>query len=348
MNGLFSFQNLQGGILLGPSFIERDAKVKNKLYQARENELLRTFAIMGGIYSIFLVGVKMDTALIARSAKNSWRIGIFGFMLALAGTTSLIFTLIDHFPGILSRGPFVFYVSLSLSYTFFPVVAHALEELNLMNSELGQLSMSCAMLNDFIYWFFLGLSVAFRQETITQSLHALITFIAFMFFMFTFIRRRVLSIVRKTPAGKPIKELYIIMVLVGVLVMTFISDAIGATSILGALLLGLVIPAGPPLGSAIVQKTECIVSEFLMPLFFVHVGYSINLKSIHDWPMFIRFQLVIIVGYFSKFVGTVAASVSCKIRLKSSVMLGLIMNIKGIFELIHFHRWKSNQVINWF
>ncbi|PON83271.1 DNA-directed DNA polymerase [Trema orientale] len=335
-----------GGIILGPSFLGRNPDVESKYNQPRENELLRTLAIIGGIYSVFLVGVKMDTALIVRSARNAWRIGIFGFLLALTVTTSLTFSLVGHFPGILVRGPFVFYVPLALSYSFFPVVAHALEELDLMNSELGQLAMSCAMLNDLIYWFFLGLSVAFKQEKMSQSVQALFAFITFMIFTFTVIRRRILSIIRNTPFGKPVNEIYIVMVLVGVLVMAFISDFIGATSILGSLLLGLVIPAGPPLGSTIVQKTECFVSEFLMPLFFVHVGYSTDLKSIHNWQMFTKFQIVIVLGYFSKFFGTLLASFSCNIRFKSALMLSLIMNIKGILELIQFHRWKTNHYID--
>lgn len=134
------------------------------------------------------------------------------------------------------------------------------------------------------------------------------------------------------------------MLLIGVLIMAVISDFIGSTSILGSLLFGLVIPAGPPLGSMIVQKTECFVNEFLMPLLFVHAGYSTDVNSIKDWKTFTKFQVVILLAYFSKFLGTFVASLTCKIKFRSAVVLGLMMNIKGILELIHIHRWKSSQV----
>lgn len=132
-------------------------------------------------------------------------------------------------------------------------------------------------------------------------------------------------------------------VLLGVLVMAFVSSSIGVTPILGSLLLGLVIPGGQPFGSAIVQKTESIVSEFL-PIFYIQVGYSTDVYSIHNWPMFIKFQIIIALAYFAKFIVTFLASLTCKIRCWGALILGLIMNIKGILELIHYHRWKSNQV----
>lgn len=301
-------------------------------------------AIIGGIYSVFLVGVKMDKFLIMRSAKNAWRIGIFGFLSSVTVGTCLFFAQLSTFPGVRVRGPFVFYVPLSLSYTFFPVLTQALEELNLMNSELGQLAMSSAVLNDIIFWFFLALSVAFKQEKLSQSIQALCAFMTLVLLTFTVIRRSVRSAIKRTPVGKPIKEIYITTVLLGVLVMALVSSSIGVTSILGSLLLGLVIPGGPPLGSAIVLKTESVVSEFLMPMFFVQVGYSTDLKAIHNWPVFIKFQIIIALAYFTKFLGTFLASLTCKISVRSALMLGLIMNIKGILELIHYHRWKSNQV----
>ncbi|KAF4364056.1 hypothetical protein CsatB_010083 [Cannabis sativa] len=335
-----------GGIILGPSFIGGIPIVKATLYQPRETELFRTLAIIGGLYAVFLVGVKMDSSLIARSAKNSWRIGICGFLLALTVTSTLIFTQLDHLPGIIMRGPFVFYVPLSLSYTFFPVVAEALEELNLMNTELGQLAMSSAMLNDFIFWFFLGLSVAFKQDTISHSIRAMFSFIVLAIFTFTVVRGRVKLIIRKTPIGKPINDVYIVCILVGVLFMALASDFIGSTSLLGPLLLGLVIPAGPPLGSALVQKTECFVSEFLLPLLFVQVGYSTDLKIIRNWEMFAKFQIIIVLGYLSKFVGTLLFSLSCKIKFKSAILLSLIMNIKGLLELINLHRWIFSTYID--
>uniref|UniRef100_A0A803NU67 Cation/H+ exchanger domain-containing protein n=1 Tax=Cannabis sativa TaxID=3483 RepID=A0A803NU67_CANSA len=282
-----------GGIILGPSFIGGIPIVKATLYQPRETELFRTLAIIGGLYAVFLVGVKMDSSLIARSAKNSWRIGICGFLLALTVTSTLIFTQLDHLPGIIMRGPFVFYVPLSLSYTFFPVVAEALEELNLMNTELGQLAMSSAMLNDFIFWFFLGLSVAFKQDTISHSIRAMFSFIVLAIFTFTVVRGRVKLIIRKTPIGKPINDVYIVCILVGVLFMALASDFIGSTSLLGPLLLG-------------------------SSLFW---GIYPNLLEL-------------------------CCFLSCKIKFKSAILLSLIMNIKGLLELINLHRWIFSTYID--
>ncbi|KAK9913791.1 hypothetical protein M0R45_037600 [Rubus argutus] len=50
-----------------------------------------------------------------------------------------------------------------MSFTYFQVVAQALYELNLMSSELGQLAMSSAMLNDVMQWFAMSVRIILTQ-----------------------------------------------------------------------------------------------------------------------------------------------------------------------------------------
>lgn len=321
----------------------RNHTFREKLFPLRESEFLSTAATIGAIYSIFLIAVKMDIDIIVRAARNAWRIGIAGFVLPLVVSYACLHPLADQFHGVM-KGTFLFYVALSLSFTYFPIVAEALQELNLVNSELGQLAMSSGMLNDVIQWFFIALSVIIRQETTGHALGSLICFLALVFLGIQVIRPAVVMIIKETPEGKPVREFYIITLLIGVLVMGFASDAIGGSSVIGPMFLGLVIPDGPPLGAALVEKCEYIVSEFFMPLFYIHVGYTVDVGSITDWGSFHRFQIAFNMGCLAKLLGTMLAAMCCKIRFKNALLLGLIMNIKGILEIICFYKWKSRKV----
>ncbi|CAN6705309.1 unnamed protein product [Malus baccata var. baccata] len=108
--------------------------------------------------------------------------------------------------------------------------------------------------------------------------------------------------------------------------MAFICDSLGATATMGAVILGLVIPEGPPLGTTLVHKTETLVSEFLLPMFFFRIGYSVDVYSISDWVSFSELQILITVSYFTKIVGITAAALWCKFGLKNSLMLSMAID----------------------
>ncbi|KAL5568847.1 hypothetical protein UlMin_025422 [Ulmus minor] len=334
------------GFILGPSLLGHNETIK-KLFPAKERELLVTLSMLGALYYTFIMGVKMDLSLIIRLVKPTWRIGLLGgFLCPLVVSSTLYFALFHPFPAIALNGMSRLFVPMSLSYTFFPPVAEGLKELDLLDSELGQIAMSSAVLNDVVFWLFSVLSVAFRQDTTRHGIQAFISFMAFVVFTYLFIRPTMLLILRRTPEGKPIKEFYVIILLVGVLVMSAISDMIGAKPMFGALIFGLIVPAGPPLGAAIVQRAESILFQFFLPMFYLHVGRTIDVRLIGNWDGFIRFQITIVVAILAKVVGVVLASYSCSIRLKHGLLLGAIMNIKGIHNLIQFYRWKNQKLID--
>lgn len=129
--------------------------------------------------------------------------------------------------------------------------------------------------------------------------------------------------------------------------MGFITDFIGTSIIYGALILGFIIPDGPPMGSILVEKSEFLVSEVLLPLLFVRVGYEMNVHAIRNWDAFITLGCILFAGYFAKFVGIVLASLSFKLRPKHVFLLGLIMNNKGIIELNTYFQWRNREVRLW-
>ncbi|KAL5568850.1 hypothetical protein UlMin_025425 [Ulmus minor] len=331
-----------GGFILGPSLVGHNETINSKLFSAKERELFATLAMLGPLYSLFLIGVKMDISLTIKLVKTTWRVGILGgYLCPLIGTFALFVTLCPTFPNW-----FRFYFPMVFSCTLFPSVAGGLEELNLWDSELGQISMSSAVLNDIIFWSLSMVALTLRQDTKIHSIQAFVGFMTLLVFTYYFLRPIILLILKKTPEGKPIKEFHITLLLVGVLVMASMSDAVGGRPYFGGFILGISVPAGPPLGAAIVQKTESFVSEFFMPLFYLQVGHTINIRFMVDLDAFARFQITIVMTFLAKFVGVVLASHSCSIRFKHGILLGAMMNIKGILELVIFYRWKDMQYID--
>lgn len=149
----------------------------------------------------------------------------------------------------------------------------------------------------------------------------------FMFIRFVFLFNRDTAelIIRRARVGKPVNEMYIISIFVGVLVMAALSDAIGLYFFIGPILFGLVMPNGPPLATTITEKSELIIQEFLMPFFYLYIGINTNLYRIRNhWKVAITFQGILFAGFFTKVVACVLVSPTYDIRLKHGLVLGLI------------------------
>ncbi|ONI24712.1 hypothetical protein PRUPE_2G257200 [Prunus persica] len=340
--------NTQSGIILGSSVLGGSKAFKDRLFAAKVIPLFDTMATVGAIYSMFLDALKFDATRFKRTAKDSVKIGLVGCILPSVVTSTLLL-LLGLGGAIHGLGPApagTFYLTITFSLTFFPVVAQAMDELNLMTSELGQFAMSSAILNDVIFWFLIALHLIFTKPDATYRIESFISVFGLILFTVYVIRAIMLSIVKNIPQGQEAKEVHVVAIQLGVLVMAFISNALGTAPYAGVVLLGLAIPGGPPLGAAIVHKTEYLVSQILMPMFFFYVGYRINLYSIHDWMRFSILQTIIIMSYVSKIVAVVAAAMWCKIGFKNGRRLSMAMSVKGIIAIISYSRWRTVKLID--
>lgn len=333
----------QGGIILGPSVLSRNAAFKEAVFPARGEPVLNTVATFGLMYVIFLIGVRMDPTLVVRSGKKGVIIGLSGFLLPLALTTAgssgaAMATERD----VSRRSTFLFALATSLSVTSFAVLSPILSELNLLNSDLGRIAMSASMTTDGIAWLIMVgyiLAEAFLVSPAT-SLWAFLSVAALAAFILLVVRPVALWVIERTPPGHPVDETYVFVFLLIVLLVGFYSDIIGTNSFHGALMLGLVIPDGPPLGTALGEKIEAMVSGLILPLYYAMTGLSTDVWRMH-WG---RLQLVVFLGWVGKLVGVMVPSLYLDIPLRDAVSLSLFMNSKGIVEVITFTFFLTNKV----
>lgn len=153
----------------------------------------------------------------------------------------------------------------------FAVLSETLMERNLVATELGQIALSSAMIREILQWITMEL-----QFNTKFSLQFTIVFLTgatgFAVLLLLIIRPLVNIVVERTPPGKPIKESYIVLLLLGPLVWAAISDTFGIYFIMGTFLYGLVLLNGPPLATTIIERCELIVYEFFMPFFFSSIS----------------------------------------------------------------------------
>ncbi|MCI27680.1 cation/H(+) antiporter 18-like, partial [Trifolium medium] len=91
---------------------------------------------------------------------------------------------------------------------------------------------------------------------------------------------------------------------------------------------------------------EDLVSGLLLPLYFVSSGLKTDVATIQGLQSWGLLVFVTFTACFGKIVGTIVVSLLCKVPFNESLVLGFLMNSKGLVELIVLNIGKDRKVLN--
>ncbi|KAK6945882.1 Cation/H+ exchanger [Dillenia turbinata] len=332
-----------GGIILGPSVLGNIRTFAKEIFPLRSVMVLETMANVGLLYFLFLVGVEMDLSVIWRTGRKALSVAIGGMVLPFLVGCSFSFLL--HHSG--NERTFLLFLGVALSITAFPVLARILAELKLLSTELGRIAMSAALINDICAWALLALAIALAENHASSlaSFWVIVSSVVFVLFCLFVVRPGINWLISRTPEGENFSEFSIGLILTGVMVAGFIADAIGTHSVFGAFVFGLIIPNGP-LGATLIEKLEDFVSGLLLPLFFAISGLKTNIGAISGGATWAILFVVIILGCAGKICGTLLVAFFYRMPLIEGVTLGLLMNTKGLVEMIVLNVGRDQKVLD--
>ncbi|KAI3944892.1 hypothetical protein MKW92_041122 [Papaver armeniacum] len=303
-------------------------------------QVLDMLAQFSSMFFMFKVGVQMDPKILKRAR---WRTYIIGFCCILCSYISGV-QLSHGFKNYRVPGLAGFPTSTRIVNLFgmisFPVIAYVLNDLTILNSELGNLAVQIAMVADFLHmsekFTTLFLHVTSHGNP-TQALTVGSLLLGTLIYIYFIVRPATLWIVKNTPEGRPVNDIYISLLMISVPLCGLVSEYCGLNGTVGAFFLGLAIPDGPPLGSALVDKLR-VVTVFFMPLHMGIIGYKTDIHKVHFSYLW-RVLLVILSCILGKIIGLFLPAVLLGVSARDSLLLGLIMNFKGIVEVSILSTW---------
>ncbi|GLT78882.1 hypothetical protein SLA2020_504010 [Shorea laevis] len=195
---------LMTGIILGPTVLgEYFPSLSQALFSSQSLRLLSTLVRFGFLFSLFLIGVKMDISLLKKSGAKPWVIGCASML-----TPWIVITLFD---GGQSFGDWTVVYKTLISTTRFPVVACLLMDRKIINAELGCIALSSSLICEIADVTGLLLPNSARAEgyaSLHVPLGSFIFALIFVLFVVVIVRPIMYWIIKQTPETKPIKESY--------------------------------------------------------------------------------------------------------------------------------------------
>ncbi|HET6425930.1 MAG TPA: cation:proton antiporter [Planctomycetaceae bacterium] len=328
------------GILLGPSLI--GAETSAMILPAAAAPYLGVLAQLGVILYMFVIGLELNAGQLASRAHATVAISHASIVLPFLLGTLLalwLYPRLSH-AGVSFTG-FAMFCGVSMAVTAFPVLARILSDRGITRTELGGIALACAAADDVTAWCLLAFVVGIVNASVAGATVTLGLAAAYLALMYLVVRPlaimylggRPAPLGASNPSAEPSSGL-ITAVLLAVLVSALTTELIGIHAIFGAFLLGAIIPHDAPIAKVFTEKMGPMAMTLLLPAFFAYTGMRTEIGLVSGAEAWVMVAVIIAVATLGKFGGTYVAARFAGLDSKMSAALGILMNTRGLMELI--------------
>jgi Kef-type K+ transport system membrane component KefB len=199
--------------------------------------------------------------------------------------------------------------------------------------------MSSAFLIDISGGVFAGIGTAIVSGIDDGWLTSVIYLFLFIFYLLgiPLIGRPIMMLmVKNTPEGKPINKIYIHLIVFALFMLGLLAGQFNQPFMAGAIVLGLAVPEGPPLGSELVNQLELFSSWILTPIFVTCCVMKVNLTMCGPPILIVVISGFIILVHTIKLFECVIVCKYCNMPSSDGLCLALILSCKGVIDTCSF------------
>ncbi|XP_061373033.1 cation/H(+) antiporter 4-like [Gastrolobium bilobum] len=340
---------MMAGLILGPSIQHETLdKYKKMLFPFGSQDTLATITSIGYALFHFTNAVQMDMSMITKTGRRAWSVAIIGFLAPLIVCFPIAEKMIPYLRDqIGEQAVDVPVVVVAHTGVKFAVIASLLNELKILNSGIGRLALSSALVTD-ILSIIMGIisTLIVKKAGPIEILVQVMPVIAFCIIVPLVCRPAMFWIIKNTPEGRPVADGYIYVIIIMVFALGWVAVQINQGFELAAFLLGLAVPEGPPLGSALVKKLQFFGTSLFLPIFVTCGVLKADFSLVYSSKSIMIIGFFIALTYLIKIIACVLPALYSKMPLKDALALGFIMSSKGVVEVGIFSSMYDEKVIN--
>jgi len=325
------------GIVLGPSVLGLIwPAAQNFLLPSESASYLGVISRVGVVLFMFLVGLELNPRILRGSTHATVAIShasiVFPFLLG-AGLALGLYPVYSS--SAVSFTVFSLFLGVSLSVTAFPVLARILTDRHVQGTKLGVTALACAAIDDVTAWTLLALVAGVASSQVSSAAWTVALTASYIAAMFVVVKPLVARwVAREQAARGPLSHTALAIVFAGLLLSAVATEAIGIHALFGAFLLGAILPHEGRLPEQIRSRLEDVVVVLFLPSFFAFTGMRTQIGLVGELRDWLVCGLIILVATLGKFGGSTLAARLVGLSWRQSSALGILMNTRGLMELI--------------
>lgn len=345
---------LIGGVIIGPTIL--GLLLPNFylwLFQSSpEVGILRDASIkMGMLFFLFIAGLEINFSKTNHVGRYALIIGLVGTVLPIAFGVALVYLIPPAFWGEIAKNNltiFGLFIGINLANTANPVIVRILQDLKLLKTEVGAITLNATVVDDSITWTLFAIMLSFTTpqtgEVFLNTNQTIFLILAFFFLMLTLGRHfapKALKVIRKTlawPSG------FIAFTALAILLVASVAEFLGIHAFLGAFLLGAVVAGKHPEA----EEAHTVISQFVMaffaPIYFVSIGMKTNFIANFDFGLMV---IILLSASISKFLSVLIGGKIAGMKIdRQALAIASGLNARGATGIILAGIGLSNGLID--
>jgi Kef-type K+ transport system membrane component KefB len=323
------------GLLLGPSFLGwLFPGAASTLIHPASIPLLGVIAHLGVMLFMFLVGLELDSRIFIERTRTT--IGISHASIAipfLLGSALALWLYPALAGGGVTFTAFALFLGISMSVTAFPVLARILMDRQLQNTQMGTVALTCAAVADVTAWCLLAFVVGVIHSRLAGAGITLVLTGLYVALMFGAVRPFFARLVARYEKRPDLDQPVMATVGLVLLLSSLATEYIGIQTLFGAFFFGAILPHNSTVARVLRERLHDFVVVLLLPAFFAVTGLRTQVRSIHGWQ-WLMCGVIIILACAGKFGGSTVAARLTGMKWRDAASLGILMNTRGLMELI--------------
>ena len=325
------------GIALGPSLLGLYfPDFFQALFPANSLENLKFLSQIGLILFMFVIGMELDIKVLKNRAKEAIVISHASIVIPFALGIGLAYFVYNRFaPEGVKFLSFSLFMGIAMSITAFPVLARIVQERGMHKTKLGAIAITCAAADDITAWCLLAVVIAIvKAGTFESSMYiislAALYVVVMIYLVKPFLKRIGDLYGTKDSLSKPVVAIFFLILIIS----SYATELVGIHALFGAFMMGAIMPDVPKFRTVFISKVEDVSVILLLPLFFVFTGLRTEIGLINEPYLWKVTGFIILVAVVGKFFGSALAAKFVGQSWRNSLVIGALMNTRGLMELI--------------
>ncbi len=332
------------GVLLGPSLfgmLAPDAQAWlfpwDKTQATRDTQsYLFPASQLGLALYMFVVGMEFRVDIVAKRMKSAIAVSAAGMVAPFvlgAGLAWVFFHYTELFPKKTSLMEAMLFLGASMCITAFPMLARIIHFKKLSGTTMGTVALGAGALDDATAWCLLAVVLASFDDNWSHAWVNIGGGVGYVAFTLLLVKPLLARAKDLLVSDGTLTEAGLVIGLALMALGAWFTDLIGLHAVFGAFVMGAAMPRGV-VARDLIGRIQPLTVALLLPLFFTYSGLNTKIGLLNTGFLWLMCGAVLIAAILGKGVACWLAARATGISNRESLGIGVLMNARGLMELI--------------